>query len=150
MTANPLTDTSRWTFGGPPRLLAADVWLDHDGRARPLTERGRDVLAELDDPALVLRAHRPHWDLEDPVYAGLLIFEHDKGRHRAEDIGPDITIETVARFRAYKANCKRTRHTGHLGTRPRHECRCRRCVVDRTFVTIAAAYKAFDEALGPW
>lgn len=25
-----------------------DVWIDHDGQARPLTERGRDVLAELD------------------------------------------------------------------------------------------------------
>lgn len=25
-----------------------DVWIDHDGQARPLTERGRDVLAELE------------------------------------------------------------------------------------------------------
>lgn len=24
-----------------------DVWIDHDGQARPLTEHGRDVLAEL-------------------------------------------------------------------------------------------------------
>lgn len=25
-----------------------DVWIDHDGQARPITERGRDVLAELE------------------------------------------------------------------------------------------------------
>lgn len=42
------------------------------------------------------------------------------GRHRAEDITLDITIENLARFRAYKANTLRTHYTGHLGTAGRH------------------------------
>lgn len=43
------------------------------------------------------------------------------GRHRVEDITLDITIENLARYRAYNANTLRTYYTGHLGTIGRHE-----------------------------
>ncbi|MBU8830857.1 hypothetical protein [Mycolicibacterium goodii] len=42
------------------------------------------------------------------------------GRHRAEDITNDLTVENVDRYRAYCANVARTRYTGHLGTAGRH------------------------------
>ncbi|QEA10848.1 hypothetical protein [Mycobacterium phage Weirdo19] len=147
MTANPLTDNSKWTVSGPPGLTAADVWIDHDGQARPLTERGRDAIATAEGLP-VLRYRRPHWHLSIPP---ILIPERPEGgRHRADTIGrPAFTIADVERWRAYIDNVRRTRYRGHLGTRGRHECRCRRCAFDRAFANVAAAAESFRTITTP-
>ncbi len=44
-----------------------------------------------------------------------------EGRHRAESITDDLTVDNVARYRAYSNNIMRTRYTGHLGVPGRHE-----------------------------
>ena len=49
------------------------------------------------------------------------------GRHRAEDITLDLTIENLARYHAYSANIMRTYYTGHLGVPGRHEKPTRYC-----------------------
>lgn len=43
------------------------------------------------------------------------------GRHRAEDITNDLTVENLARYRAYREVTQRTKYIGHLGVPGRHE-----------------------------
>lgn len=43
------------------------------------------------------------------------------GRHRAEDITLDLTLDNLARYYAHQNVVARTRYTGHLGTPGRHE-----------------------------
>lgn len=47
--------------------------------------------------------------------------ERYAGRHRAEDITDDLTVENLARYRAYQAVIQQTRYIGHLGVPGRHE-----------------------------
>ena len=47
--------------------------------------------------------------------------ERHSGRHRAEDITHDLTVENLALYRAYREMTRRTKYVGHLGVPGRHE-----------------------------
>lgn len=47
--------------------------------------------------------------------------ERHSGRHRAEDITNDLTVENLTRYRAYQMVILQTRYIGHLGVPGRHE-----------------------------
>lgn len=141
-----------------------DVWIDHDGQARPLTERGRDVLAEIDlgrftaappgrfrrisdmltelditDSALKLTFRRPHWHLSDPLLDSLPIVERPEGgRHRRDGMIRADMIPPGAPMLGI-----RLPKLSPLVDVGRHACQC---AGKHEPVSIAAAYLELDLA----
>ena len=114
--------------GGP-----YDLEIAANGSVRGLSDRGRGILADLglNDPALRLTFTWPHWHLSDPALSTLpVVVRPGGGRHRADSITDDLTVENVARYHAHCDLVARTQYVSHLiGTVGRHACRCDTCIV---------------------